>query len=103
MGEGFDFARCGALPVEAILLDGPAGTLYGGSGKAFDWSLLARTSPSCRIVLAGGLDESNVAAAVKLARPWGVDACSRLETEPGKKDHEKMKAFLQAAREALGA
>jgi phosphoribosylanthranilate isomerase len=49
------------------------------------------------------LDASNVAQAIKLAHPWGVDACSRIESAAGKKDHEKMKAFLQAARAALGA
>jgi phosphoribosylanthranilate isomerase len=47
------------------------------------------------------LDASNVAEAVALAHPWGVDACSRIESAPGKKDHTKMNEFLQAAREAL--
>jgi phosphoribosylanthranilate isomerase len=84
---------------EALLLDGPAGDLYGGAGKSFDWSL-AR-SASHRIILAGGLDGTNVAAAVAAAQPWGVDSCSRIESAPGKKDHKKMTEFLQAAREAL--
>jgi phosphoribosylanthranilate isomerase len=55
------------------------------------------------IILAGGLDASNVARAVAIAHPWGVDACSRIEAAPGKKDHKKMTEFLQAAREALRA
>lgn len=84
---------------EALLLDGPAGVLYGGAGKTFDWSLAAAASR--RIILAGGLDGSNVAAAIAMAHPWGVDACSRIESAPGKKDHKKMSEFLQAAREAL--
>jgi len=93
----------GAPPIfsqaEAVLLDGPAADLYGGSGKTFDWRLAAVLSQ--RIIVAGGLDASNVRAAVALAHPWGVDACSSIESAPGKKDHKKMNDFLQAAREAL--
>ncbi|MCW5980896.1 MAG: phosphoribosylanthranilate isomerase [Bryobacteraceae bacterium] len=87
-----------AYAVEAFLLDAPAGVRRGGAGKPFDWRLAAGASK--RIVLAGGLDASNVAEAIRTARPWGVDACSRLESAPGKKDHDKMSAFLKAAREA---
>jgi len=89
------------VDVEALVLDGPAGELYGGAGRTFDWKR-ARGS-GWRIVLAGGLDAENVARAVELARPWGVDACSRIESAPGKKDRQKMSEFLQAARTALGA
>ena len=88
-------------PAEALLLDGPAGELYGGSGKSFDWRLVQNAGR--KIVLAGGLDASNVAAAIEIARPWGVDACSRIETAPGKKDHKKMTAFLHAAMAAVHA
>ena len=56
-----------------------------------------------RIVVAGGLDASNVARAISLAHPWGVDSCSRIESSPGKKDHMKMIDFLHAAKAALGA
>ena len=97
----FDFGLYRDLPAEALLLDGPAAELYGGSGKTFDWSLAARASK--RIILAGGLDASNVALAVELAHPWGVDACSRIESTPGRKDHKKMLEFLLAARAALAA
>ena len=96
---GFDFAAYRNERAEALLLDGPAGEFYGGAGKAFEWHLASQAS--CRVIIAGGLDASNVSAAVALAHPWGVDACSRIESAPGKKDHEKMNAFLQAAREAL--
>ena len=85
--------------VEALLLDGPAGDLYGGAGKSFDWNLAAGMTQ--RIILAGGLDGSNVAAAIAAAHPWGVDACSRIESAPGKKDYKKMTEFLHAAREAM--
>ncbi len=91
----FSFAPYRDSAAEALLLDGPAGDLYGGGGRTFDWSLAG--GPAIRIVLAGGLDAANVAQAVSLARPWGVDACSRIESAPGKKDHGKMLAFIQAA------
>jgi phosphoribosylanthranilate isomerase len=95
---GFHLAAYAGLPVEALLLDGPAGELYGGAGKTFDWRV-ARESGR-KIVLAGGLDASNVAAAVELAQPWGVDACSRIESAPGRKDHRKMSEFLERAMAA---
>lgn len=97
--ESFDFSRYEDSPAEALVLDGPAGELYGGSGRNFDWGLAAVVRK--RIILAGGLDASNVAQAVAAAHPWGVDACSRIESAPGKKDHRKMNEFLQAARAAL--
>jgi len=99
VNEGFDFAQYDHCPAEALLLDAPAAELYGGSGKTFDWHLVSATAR--RIILAGGLDASNVAQAIALVHPWGVDACSRIESAPGKKDHKKMTEFLQAARAAL--
>lgn len=98
---GFDFSAYETCPAEALVLDGPAGELYGGSGHSFDWAVAATLRK--RIILAGGLDGSNVAEAIAAAHPWGVDACSRIERAPGKKDHQKMNEFLQAAREALSA
>jgi len=85
----FDVAQLDEYPAEAILLDGPA------NGETFDWTLAA--SVSKRVILAGGLDADNVRRAIEQARPWGVDACSRLESEPGRKDHGKMARFLKAA------
>lgn len=84
-------------PAEALLLDGPA------SGVPFAWAVakgLFPTQRPHRIILAGGLDSSNVAEAIARVHPWGVDACSRIESAPGKKDHKKMKEFLQAAMAA---
>jgi phosphoribosylanthranilate isomerase len=77
---------------EAILLDGPA------NGISFDWTV-ARGREH-KIIVAGGLDASNVAEAIRIAQPWGVDASSKLESAPGIKDHEKVRAFVKAAREA---
>jgi phosphoribosylanthranilate isomerase len=95
--KGFDLAPYAGCPAEALLLDGPA------SGQAFDWRIAEQVGDLPRLILAGGLDAANVAQAVALVHPWGVDACSRIESAPGKKDHKKMTAFLAAAREALGA
>ena len=74
---------------EAVLLDGPS------TGNPFDWSLAA-DFPG-KLIVAGGLDETNVREAVARAHPWGVDASSRLETAPGRKDHARMKKFIEAA------
>jgi phosphoribosylanthranilate isomerase len=81
--------------IEAYLLDS-VGPEYGGSGKPFRWEMAAGFAH--RIVVAGGLDALNVAAAIEVLHPWGVDACSRIESHPGKKDHQRMRAFIQAAR-----
>jgi phosphoribosylanthranilate isomerase len=80
--------------VEAFLLDGPTP----GSGQAFDWR---RASGLHNIILAGGLGPDNIADAIHRLRPWGVDACSRLERAPGLKDFEKMRRFVQAAMDSL--
>ena len=101
VGEGFSFAPYEDSPAEALLLDGPAAELYGGAGRTFDWTLAARSRK--RIIVAGGLDASNVARAIQLARPWGVDSCSRIESAPGIKDHRKMIDFILAAKAAPAA
>jgi phosphoribosylanthranilate isomerase len=77
---------------EAVLLDGA------NSGVPFDWGL-ARGAAG-KVIVAGGLDALNVAEAIRIAEPWGVDASSKLETAPGIKDHDKVRAFVKAAREA---
>lgn len=94
-------ASIDADPTEAVVLDTPAGALAGGTGRPFDWSLA--TGLKGKIVLAGGLDADNVGAAIQRLAPWGVDACSRLESEPGKKDRDKMRAFIEAARKEFDA
>jgi len=78
--------------VEAILLDGPA------NGITFDWNQARGFSK--KLILAGGLNASNVAEAIRLAKPWGVDASSGLESAPGIKDHDKVRQFVKAAQEA---
>ncbi|MCE5307442.1 MAG: phosphoribosylanthranilate isomerase [Acidobacteriales bacterium] len=95
MTKDFDFASLDVLDAEAFLIDAFAGDAWGGTGRTWDWTLAAAAKQ--RIILAGGLDATNVREAIRKARPWGVDACSRIESSPGKKDHAKMRAFIQAA------
>lgn len=89
-----------AYPVEAFLLD-RASPHYGGTGEPFDWALAVdfqQRSPK-PIILSGGLTFENVAQAVKMVQPYGVDVCSGVESAPGKKDHVKMKDFIQLCRQ----
>jgi phosphoribosylanthranilate isomerase len=92
-------AELAAYPVSAILLDRQSPNEYGGTGMRFDWSIARRAAHYVpRLILAGGLSPHNVAEAIRQVRPYAVDACSCLEEYPGKKDHEKLRAFLAQAR-----
>jgi phosphoribosylanthranilate isomerase len=84
----------------AVLIDSHVDGLMGGSGHRGPWELLAGFDPGVPVVLAGGLTPENVAAAVALVRPWGVDVASGVETAPGVKDGEKMARFVRNARAA---
>jgi phosphoribosylanthranilate isomerase len=70
----------------------------GGTGRAFDHSLVAGLSKRFRILLSGGLTPENVAGAIALVRPWGVDVSSGVEIAPGRKDPAKVEAFIRNAR-----
>jgi phosphoribosylanthranilate isomerase len=96
--DQFTWAAWETSPAEALLLDSAPAGMYGGSGQPFDWT--RATGASRQIILAGGLDETNVRDAVLQVKPWGVDACSRIERAPGRKDHARMTAFIHAALEA---
>lgn len=91
----FSAASLDDREAEAFLLDTPSGSLHGGTGQTFDWTR-ARIAGK-RIIIAGGLGPDNVAGAIRACRPWGVDACSRLESSPGRKDPAKVRAFVAAA------
>lgn len=82
---------------DSILLDSGS-----GSGKAFDWeSVRPRLNGfNSRFIIAGGLNTGNVAQAISTFSPYGVDAVTGVEKEPGLKDHEKLKAFINAVRKA---
>lgn len=84
---------------EAWLLDAYTPEKIGGTGEGFDWALAVEAQRLGRpIFLAGGLTPSNVADAVRRVHPYGVDVSSGVEKAPGKKDHEKIRAFIQAAK-----
>jgi phosphoribosylanthranilate isomerase len=80
----------------AFLVDAAVKGVYGGSGVTADWSAAAELAKKYPLLLAGGLTPENVADAVQQVRPWGVDVASGVESEPGRKDAGKMKAFVQA-------
>ena len=98
--------QCGAARPTYALLDAPAGSRLGGTGRRADWDLIARTRNAGQmedwppVLLAGGLTPDNVADAVATLRPSGVDVSSGVESAPGSKDAGKVRAFIAAARAA---
>jgi phosphoribosylanthranilate isomerase len=76
-------------------------TRPGGLGKPFDWRLLQNLDPRVPFMLSGGLDPANVAEAIRITRPGGVDVSSGVERSPGDKDPDKIRAFVRAARAAV--
>jgi len=82
-----------------FVLDYPVGP--GGSGRTVSPGLAAELAQTAPCLLAGGLDPENVRARVEAIRPFGVDASSRLERQPGEKDHVRVERFVQSARRAL--
>jgi phosphoribosylanthranilate isomerase len=81
-------------PVDALLLDGATP----GSGQVFDWSLVESMPVGARLILAGGLDPTNIAEAVGRVQPWGVDVSSGVESAPGRKDVRLTRAFINRAK-----
>jgi len=82
----------------ALLLDAYKLGSYGGTGEVADWGVAAELARSVPLLLAGGLTPQNVLAAIEQVQPWGVDVASGVESTPGKKDVNKMKAFIQTIR-----
>jgi phosphoribosylanthranilate isomerase len=82
------------------MFDTRRGDLWGGTGETFDWDLLAGRHSDVPSILAGGLRPDNVAAAIEVARPFAVDVASGVEAVPGRKDHELLASFFDAARAA---
>jgi phosphoribosylanthranilate isomerase len=82
----------------AFLLDGSRAGQFGGTGASADWNVAHRAVAAHRIILAGGLTPENVGAAIRSVRPYAVDVASGVESKPGKKDHMRLKEFMEEVR-----
>jgi phosphoribosylanthranilate isomerase len=87
---------------DAILLDGFARGLHGGTGRTLDWNLAQAARRYGRIILAGGLTPENIAEAIRVAQPYAVDVCSGVESRPGRKDPGRLRALFRAIENARG-
>jgi phosphoribosylanthranilate isomerase len=90
--------------VDAVLVDSRSARAPGGTGVAFDWNLAAKTlfqnAAERKLIAAGGLAPENVAEAIRILKPWGVDVASGVESAPGRKDAARLRAFIANARAA---
>ena len=100
VGDGFKLDDLAALKASAFLLDALDPVLIGGTGKTIDWTLAREAKRFGPVVLAGGLTSEKVAQAIREVRPFAVDVASGVESAPGKKDPDKLRAFFAAVEEA---
>ena len=102
-----DYLAACALPevnIQAVLIDAYDPQLYGGTGETADWQQLASERSALKdlpLILAGGLDETNVEQAIMKVRPDAVDTASGVEERPGSKDRNRVEAFVQSAHKAF--
>jgi phosphoribosylanthranilate isomerase len=102
VGRGFrvaGLARYGRAG--AILLDGFARGLHGGTGRTVDWKLALAARRYGRIILSGGLTPENIAEAIRVAQPYAVDVASGVEARPGRKDPARLRALFAAVERLL--
>jgi phosphoribosylanthranilate isomerase len=88
-------------PLGAVLIDAHVAGQYGGTGRTAPWELLAGFDAGAPLILAGGLTPENVAEAIRVVRPYGVDVSSGVESSLGRKDAEKLRKFVEAVRSAV--
>ncbi|RAP39047.1 phosphoribosylanthranilate isomerase [Candidatus Marinamargulisbacteria bacterium SCGC AAA071-K20] len=85
--------------VSGMLLDTKVDGKVGGTGQSFDWGIALKAKEfDTSVILSGGINEGNIKKAIQLVNPYGIDVCSGVEQVPGKKDYNKMKAIIEAAR-----
>jgi phosphoribosylanthranilate isomerase len=97
IGEATSVADVDAWPARVVpLLDAHDPDRRGGTGRMVDWALAASVAARRPVLLAGGLRPDNVAEAIARVRPFGVDVSSGVESTPGVKDHDRLKAFFEA-------
>jgi len=96
IGHASDLRDLERFHTDYHLLDTASKGQYGGTGRTWDWSLLAQRRAKIPFLLAGGLNPDNVAEAIAAVRPWAVDVSSGIESEPGVKDHAKLQALFEA-------
>jgi len=94
-----DIDRANSFFTDAILLDAFHPERYGGTGLTFDWNIIGHIGK--RVFLAGGINPDNAAAAIELG-VYGIDVCSGIESQPGRKDHKKMKKLFDNIRHLRG-
>ncbi len=93
----------GRAQVRGFVVDAFSEEAYGGTGQTTDWTLAAEAAKAAKILLAGGLTPENVGEAIEKVRPYGVDVSSGVEASLGKKDPEKVRAFIRAVRGVSGS
>lgn len=105
IGNASDIAQARLFPGHPLLVDAKVEGYLGGTGHTIDWSLIVSLARERALFLAGGLTAENVQEAVRKVQPWGVDTASGVETDsdPRRKDPEKMRRFVAAARGAAPA
>ena len=99
--SGADIQALAAFRTDFHLLDSYSAGMPGGTGETFSWELIRAHRGAVPMILSGGLNPDNVAEAISIARPFGVDVASGVEASPGRKDPDKLKAFAEAVRSTV--